>query len=301
MIDVPDLVRSGAVEPVYHLSTGKDSVATLCAAREAGLPLQWVACADTGWERAPDFAEHLAAVSAALDIKVRVVGRDGGMRQLVRERAAFPSRSGAHGTGRFCTEKLKTEPLQRFHEEVRAATGRDTVAVLGIRADESVARAAMPPWEWDDEFGCWTWLPIHRWSVTEVIETHHRHGVPLHPLYRQGYDRVGCWPCFVYAGKDEIRRIAQDDPARIAELEDLEREATEERARRNEERPGRYGHPVATAFQTRVPGRVMGIREIVAWSRTTRGGRQLDLLPEAPRGGCAKWGMCDAGIKPRNA
>lgn len=34
------------------------------------------------------------------------------------------------------------------------------------------------------------------------------------------------------------------------------------------------------------------IDEVVAWSRTARGGRQLTLIDE-PLGGCARWGLCE--------
>lgn len=295
MIDVPNEIRNGDVIPIFHISTGKDSVATALAAREAAVDISRLVCADTGWEKEPEFRQHLYAISYHLGPSIAIVGRPGGYEKLILERAAFPTKSGRNGTGRFCTEELKTKPLQEYHKDIQKKTGKQTAAVLGIRAEESDARAKMPTWKWDDEFECWTWLPIHSWTIQQVLEIHHKWSVPLHKLYRMGYDRVGCWPCTVYAGKGEIRRIAHDDPPTIDRVEALEKRATEIRAARNEEQPGRYSHPRATAFQTKTPGHVMGIREIVAWSRTTHGGRQLDLLPEPPRGGCAKWGMCDMG------
>lgn len=34
------------------------------------------------------------------------------------------------------------------------------------------------------------------------------------------------------------------------------------------------------------------IDDVVAWARTSRGGRQLEMFNE-PTDGCARWGMCD--------
>ena len=81
---------------------------------------------------------------------------------------------------------------------------------------------------------------------------------------------------------------------RVAEIEAMEADATAERARRNAETPGRYAHDDATFFQTRTPGRTMGIRDVVTWARTERGGRQLPLLEPLPQGGCMRWGTCEA-------
>src|SRR5690606_32219315 len=49
---------------------------------------------------------------------------------------------------------------------------------------------------------------------------------------------------------------------------------------------------LATFFLTRGIG-VQTIDDVVAWSRTARGGRQIELLP-VPTGGCVRWGLCDA-------
>jgi 3'-phosphoadenosine 5'-phosphosulfate sulfotransferase (PAPS reductase)/FAD synthetase len=128
------------------------------------------------------------------------------------------------------------------------------------------------------------------WTVADVIDIHRRHSVPMNPLYHAGFDRVGCFPC-IYARKEEIRLLSE---SKIAEIEALEAEMTTERAKRNAVVPGRYAHDDATFFQTRDVGRTMGIREIAAWAKTERGGRQLPLLQPIPQGGCMRWGTCEA-------
>ena len=128
---------------------------------------------------------------------------------------------------------------------------------------------------------------------------HHRHRVPVNPLYQFGHDRVGCYPC-VMGNKDDIRLVADNAPERIAEIRALETATQAERARRNGETPGRYAFTEATFFRTMVRDRqTMPIDEAVAWARTDRGGRQLPMFPPVPDGGCFRWGLCEAPEKPR--
>ena len=202
---------------------------------------------------------------------------------------------------RFCTRELKIDPLRAYHDTV----GDNTVSALGIRADESESRAKMA--ELEDEpvgrlsWGGWIWRPLLRWSIADVLAAHSRHGIPVNPLYQRGHNRVGCYPC-IYASKEEIALIAEHAPARIEEIAEMERECTDLRVERNaehvptEKRPKRYAHAEATFFQTRHGVGPMNIESVVAWSRTTHGGRQLPLLAEPPRGGCMRWGLCDTGI-----
>src|SRR5574337_50013 len=147
------------------------------------------------------------------------------MRARAMHRACFPGRM-----QRWCTQELKIEPLRAYHDAVIAKTGIETVNCLGIRADESAARAAMV--EVEDEpagerrWGGWIWRPLLRWTVADVIEIHKRHGVPMNPLYHRGFNRVGCFPC-IFACKEEIRLLPAE---RLDEIEALEAELTAERA-----------------------------------------------------------------------
>ena len=270
---------------VVSVSGGKDSTATVLALREAGIEARYV-FADTGWEH-PCTYQHLDHLREALGITIAEVGFPGGMRAKIRARAGFPGR-----LQRWCTQELKIKPLRAYHDALQQGLGVETVCVVGIRAEESKARARFAEVEDDDEWGGLVWRPILRWSIADVLAIHHRHGIGVNPLYRQGHDRVGCWPC-VMSGKEEIRLIADQDPAIIAEIERLEDECADERTRRNEVKPGRYAHATASFFQVRHGVSPMRIREIVEWSRTDHGGRQLPLLQPAPQGGCMRWGLCD--------
>lgn len=284
VVAVPDEIRDGSLAVVASVSGGKDSTALILALREAEVPARYV-FADTRWEADETYA-YLDTLREALGITIDVVGVEGGMAARVAYRAGFPARM-----QRWCTRELKVEPLRKYHD----ALGVETVNAVGIRADESAARAKMSEWELEEgprTWNGWVWRPLLRWTVADVLAIHHRHGVPVNPLYRQGFSRVGCFPC-IFAQKEEIRLMAETHPERIDHIERVEADTQAIRDARNVETPGRYTDAVATFFQTRDRIAPQGIRSVVEWARTDRGGRQLPLLAPAPSGGCMRWGLCD--------
>lgn len=175
-------------------------------------------------------------------------------------------------------------PTREYLEKLRDETGEDVTFVVGVRAEESRARAQLPEREWSDFYDCEVWRPLLNWSLEQVIEEHHRAGVPLNPLYHLGAERVGCWPC-IKASKAEIALVARVDPARIERIRQLEAETGNMMFVIEE--PKRPGQPRKL---TPYP-----IDEIVRWARTERGGRRLALFPEPS--GCARWGICESPAK----
>lgn len=268
------------LQVVASVSGGKDSTALILALREAEIPARYV-FADTGWE-APETYEYLDTLRTKLGITIDVVGVPGGMLARAEVRAGFPMR-----LQRWCTRELKIEPLKKYHDSIG-----ETVSALGIRAQESDKRAAMLEWEDSDEWGGFVWRPLLAWKIDDVLAIHSRHSVHVNPLYQAGFDRVGCYPC-ILESKDSIRILAERSPERVEEIAAHEERLTQLRRSRNEEKPGRYSHEFSPFFQTRDRIAPMGIRQIVEWSRTDRGGKQLPIFAPAPRGGCMRWGLCD--------
>lgn len=336
---------------VLSVSGGKDSTAMMLAVRESGLAFRAV-FADTGWEAPETYAyldllrERVGPIDVVRALpKGDVPATASPMKDRIRRRAGFPARM-----QRWCTRELKIEPLRAYHD----AIGDDTVSVVGIRADESESRSKMLAIEDDHEWGGWIWRPLLTWSIADTIAIHHRHGIPVNPLYQRGHSRVGCYPC-IFAQKEEIRLVADHSPERIDEIRALEAEVAAIRVAANAAVPEtkcdaceagrafethdencdahadpaepctcsfghgpgvsvpcvacggtgrvrvpRYKHPIGTFFQTTTPGRRSGyvsIDEVVAWSRTSKGGRQLPLLAEPPSGGCFRWGLCEPPAK----
>lgn len=334
MLTVPKEIEG--LHIVASFSGGKDSTALLVALQASGLPFTAV-FADTGWEH-PLTLEYVDYVADKLGIVVHKVGVPGGMVARARYRAGFPGR-----LQRWCTQEIKIDPIKAWLPAIEAVEG-DCVMALGLRADESAARAALTELSDDPvgskSWGRYVWRPLLRWDVLDVLTVIAKAGLKVNPLYQMGLDRVGCFPC-IFASKAEVQTMASIWPERVAEIEALEAEFTALRAERNAEHAEtmlrtlppagwrrkphvtwvpvkfdgrtvmakrsvirwhksgmwkdcvRYNHETATFFQSRRPDmQPQGIRELVEWSHTARGGKQFDLFPGA-RGGCMSWGLCD--------
>ncbi|MBL8659772.1 MAG: phosphoadenosine phosphosulfate reductase family protein [Rhodospirillales bacterium] len=183
---------------------------------------------------------------------------------------------------RFCTSELKVIPI---YEQAILPALEETGYVeswQGVRADESRARASMAPVV-DLGGGVFVVRPILRWRVEDVFEAHSAVGLAPNPLYLGGVSRVGCMPC-IMARKDELLAIARRWPEEIDRVE-----AWEERVKRASKRQA------ASLFPT-CRGRGVGIRAIVGWAQTSRGGKQYDLerLIGPHETGCSSiYGLCE--------
>ena len=347
LCDGPTIINVSGVTPlvlpaghessvlIVSMSGGKDSTYTALRVIESGLSARYV-FSDTGWE-AQETYDYLDMLRARLGITIDVVGAPGGMVEKVRQRAGFPARK-----QRWCTRELKVNLIREYHDAVAETEDVDTVSVIGIRAEESEERAKMVEFGFDDRWGGYVWRPAIAATITDVLATHHRHGIAVNPLYRKGFSRVGCNPC-IYATKEEIALTAEHFPQRIDQIRALEIECESLRVDRNAATPGRYSHKEATFFQAKMadtyarerqwvptpangrskgrlshrqdappadakgPGtwrdvrvpvyKAMHIDDVVSWSHTSRGGRQLKVIREEPEGGCFRWGMCEAPTK----
>jgi 3'-phosphoadenosine 5'-phosphosulfate sulfotransferase (PAPS reductase)/FAD synthetase len=276
---------------IVSVSGGKDSTATMLWAIEQGIDFEPVTM-DTGWE-ARETYEYLEELEHRLGMKITRLNPPLGMVDLILKKSMFPSRR-----FRFCTQQLKVFPFLEYVGD------RDVVNLVGIRADESRARAKLPErGPMTESEGVEVWRPLVRWSTQDVIDMHKRHGVPPNPLYVAGSERVGCWPC-VFERKSSIRAVVSRDPARIDFIRDLEARVTENAQARYAARGETFeslGYKRPSFFSlkkgkgkdrksTHVP-----IDDVVAWSMTARGGKQLLLDHGDGRRGCLQWGLCDAG------
>lgn len=210
----------------------------------------------------------------------------------------FPSRK-----AQFCTEELKRNIAVAFQMELMDQ-GCNVISWQGVRRDESEARRNAKKFE---RVGKHLRIcrPIVDNTANEVLAFSAARGIKPNPLYLQGLTRVGCAPC-INAKKDEIRIISirmGHHIVRISEWEFIVGQCSKRGfstffAESN----------VAAIADTRI---IFADRRIifadrrissrVEWSKTTRGGRQWNLLSEDEdevhvNGGCSSsYGLCDQG------
>lgn len=125
-----------------------------------------------------------------------------------------------------------------------------------------------------------------RWTAADVFEAHRIAGLEPNPLYRQGMNRVGCMPC-INAGKDEVLAISKRFPQhieRIAYWEQCVALASRRMAASFFPDPDRDVH-----LNKR------GIYNVVAWSKTQRGGQNVDWIraTEEPAACSSAYGLCE--------
>jgi len=96
-----------------------------------------------------------------------------------------------------CCAVRKTEPL------ARALTGK-RAWVTGLRAAQSVTRAALPLREFDHERALVKFSPLHDWSEDDVWDWLRAEDVPYNELHDRFYPSIGCAPCTraITAGED---------------------------------------------------------------------------------------------------
>lgn len=180
---------------------------------------------------------------------------------------------GASSQARFCTDILKIRPQLRW---IKANITDDFERYTGKRRDESRSRKETPAREWDGFYDCYLNHVLMDWTKKMCFDYVQAHGEPVNELYKMGFSRVGCAPC-IDANKEDILMWATRAPERIDVV------------RGYEQRTGR------TFFAPMVPGMTMNcIDDVVAWAKTSRGGRQQMFPILHERDTCeSKYGLCE--------
>ena len=193
--------------------------------------------------------------------------------EMVRLKSRPPSR-----TNQFCTEILKLRPQRRWMAEHFGVGGKFEGQFYhrytGVRRDESKKRADTPDQEWDTYFDCEVFHIIADWTKPSCFEFIKNRGEQINPLYKLGFNRVGCAPC-INSGKEDIRNWNERRPAMIEKVREQERVTG------------------CSYFPPMVPGtHHNNIDEVIAWSKTDQGGKQFRFPSE--REACeSKYGLCE--------
>ncbi|MGN1209848.1 MAG: phosphoadenosine phosphosulfate reductase family protein [Duodenibacillus sp.] len=201
---------------------------------------------------------------------------------LCKAKGRFPS-----FRARFCTQALKADVIREQVFLPLLSEGKDIESWQGIRHDESIARSCALERDFamaDKTTGAevWNYRPILTWTAEECFAMHRRHGIEPNPLYKLGMGRVGCMPC-INCRKSELKEIAARFPDQIERIESWEKEVAS---------VSRQG--IATFFFM-AKGHGQGIRDVVQWAQTDRGGRQYALFSDADAlPACSSnYGLCE--------
>lgn len=217
-------------------SGGKDSQACLLwAVKRYGVKnIEAVFC-DTGWEH-PATYKHIIDTTTVLGVKLVTVKskKYDGMIDLAEKKKRFPS-----SQARFCTSELKSIP---FIDYVLEQT-EHLLVIQGIRALESHSRSQMQKQcryfkyyfedyndkgkthtyrkkdiqEWVKLYSDDILRPVFDWTGQQVIDYIIENGQEPNPLYKQGFKRVGCFPC-IMSGHKEVHEIIKRYPERFNEI-----------------------------------------------------------------------------------
>lgn len=243
--------------------------------REVLMPKEWRALCDCPVRVSPPVPQEIIDRAKSLLVPTGEPFLD-----LCMLKGRFPSR-----TAQFCTERLKLEPINAITHPL-IETGNTIVSWIGEMAEESPKRAAklvIQRIRWPEPGGnIILYRPIHKWTKADNFALAKRHGIKPNALYLMGMSRVGCMPC-INGSKDELAQIDQRFPEVIERLREWERIVSLVSRRQN-----------ATFFLANnvMPDGIDGLADVtgeagiyaaVEWAKTTRGGKQYDLLQRLAR------------------
>jgi hypothetical protein len=165
-----------------------------------------------------------------------------GFVDLAAKKKRFPS-----AKARFCTEELKSKPMIDYVLSIQ-----DHVIIYqGIRADESQKRSLMaaqctffkyyttPIYRdkrgydryhtyrkkdviaWKEKYNDDIERPVFDWTGKQVVDYIIAAGHEVNPLYKEGFGRVGCFPC-IMARHGEILQIINRYPGALDQIKNAE-------------------------------------------------------------------------------
>ena len=221
------------IKIVVPISGGKDSQACLKLALQDYDKSEVIGLfCDTQFEHPLTYA-HIDKISDIYGVKIERVCA-GSVPEQVLKAGIFPG-----GGVRFCTDRLKLRPSRDFYKQLAEQQGGFDVW-LGMRSDESSDREkryidkinieSYPPHEVLKDFPKYLYkmgvtfrLPVLNWSKWDVFEFL---AGEENPLYAQGSERVGCFPCLASGDRNKERDFAHGDFGREQRIivKDLERQ-----------------------------------------------------------------------------
>ena len=203
---------------VCSFSGGKDSTAMLLRMLESGMKVDIILFCDTGLEF-PQLYDHIRKVEQNIGRTITVVKSDEDFeymfarKKIIRRRKTkYAGKYGMERDGygwagpkmRWCTERLKNQPRERYLRELRKKY--DVIEYVGIAADETYRLER----KCNQRPG--VQLPLVEWGMTEAecLAYCKERGYDWGGLYDK-FDRVSCWCCPLQSLK-ELRILYREFP-----------------------------------------------------------------------------------------
>ena len=219
-----EMIRAGALVAINH-SGGKDSQAMAILLSRIVPDDQLLAVhAPLGAVEWPGTIEHIeATLPAGVPLIFAPVASGKTLLERVEERGMFPGIS-----QRWCTSDFKAGPIQRElrrYLKAHPRFGGRLVNAMGMRAEESPARARKAPWRRNDRMSAagrevFDWLPVFDLSTADVFRVIRDAGQKPHWIYNH-LRRCSCSFC-IFSSLEDLRRAAELRPdlyRRYAETE----------------------------------------------------------------------------------
>ena len=220
-----EMISAGALVVVNH-SGGKDSQSmTILLSRivPAGqLVAVHAPLAEVEWEGVVAHIE--TTLPAGVPLVMAPVSSGKSLLDRIEERGRFPG-----PRQRFCTGDYKRTPIERElrrYLKLNPRFGGRLVNCLGIRRDESAARAKRDPWRRNERLSVagrevFDWLPVFDLSTDDVFRIIRRAGQSPHWIYNH-LSRCSCSFC-IFSSPEDLRRAAELRPELYRRYADIER------------------------------------------------------------------------------
>ena len=221
-----DMIDRGALVVINH-SGGKDSQAmTILLSRVVPRDQLLVVHAPLGEVEWPDTIPLIEnTIPPGVPLILAPVASGKSLLDRIEERGRFPS-----AAVRFCTSDHKRGPIERElrrYLKSNSRFGGRLVNAMGMRAEESAARAGKLPWRRNVRMSVagrevFDWLPIFHLSTDDVFRVIRDAGQSPHWAYAAGMSRLSCVFC-IMASRTDLRTAAQLQPALYARYVALEK------------------------------------------------------------------------------
>jgi len=208
------------IECVVPVSGGKDSQTCMAlAVKKFGSDKVIGMFCDTDFEH-PLTYEHVEKMKALYNVRI-VTLNEGSVYGKIKKVGRFPA-----DIARFCTDQLKINVGKKFYKQLSLQQGQGFEVWYGMRLGESWQRSERykdhnpedlyPPHEimtgkypkYLFKQGVLMKLPILQWEEEDVYDFL---GEDINQLYKNGFERVGCFPCLAAGDKYKEKAFAFDE------------------------------------------------------------------------------------------